>query len=144
MATRAPAPAALPSAPAALLDTHLVLWAALQPTRLPRAARLLLKQRSNPVVYSVASLWEVAIKSSLARPDFQVDADELRQWLLSQGISELPIQASHVLKVAQLPWHHRDPFDRLLVAQAVCERLTLWTADAAMAPYGPMVKRLLA
>ncbi len=125
-----------------LLDTHLVLWAALQPQRLPARATKLLAARDADASFSVATLWEVAIKASLARPDFNVDAGELRRWLLSEGFAELPIAPSHVLKVAHLPWHHRDPFDRLLVAQAQVEGMTLWTADAALKAYGRAVKML--
>lgn len=123
-----------------LLDTHFVLWAALQPERLPARAVKLIGERDTAVAFSVASLWEVAIKSSVGRPDFTVDATELRRWLLVEGFTELPIQPAHVLHVARLPWHHRDPFDRLLVAQAALEGLTLWTADGAMKAYGAMVK----
>lgn len=123
-----------------LLDTHFVLWAALQPERLPAKAAKRIGARDTAVAFSVASLWEVAIKSSMGRPDFNVDAVELRRWLLVEGFSELPILPPHVIRVAGLPWHHRDPFDRLLVAQAALEGLTLWTADAALKPYGAMVK----
>ena len=127
-----------------LLDTHFVLWAALQPERLPTRAAKLIGARDTAVAFSVASLWEVAIKASVGRPDFTVDATELRRWLLVEGFSEVPILPAHVLHVARLAWHHRDPFDRLLVAQAALEGLTLWTADAAMKPYGSMVKFMAA
>lgn len=123
-----------------LLDTHFVLWAALQPERLPARAAKLIGQRDAAMAFSVVSLWEVAIKSSVRRPDFTVDATELRRWLRVEGFTELAIQSAHVLHVAGLAWHHRDPFDRLLVAQATLEGLTLWTADSAMKPYGAMVK----
>ena len=125
--------------PMVLLDTHLVLWAALQPQRLPAKAAKMLGSRASSAAFSVATLWEVAIKASLGRPDFNVDVAELRRWLLSEGFSELPIAPSHVLKVAQLPWHHRDPFDRLLVAQAQVEAIRLWTADTALKAYGRAV-----
>lgn len=123
-----------------LLDTHLVLWAALQPQRLPARAAKLLARRDTLASFSLASLWEVAIKTSLGRPDFHVDVADLRRWLLAQGFSELPIGAPHLIQLAQLPWHHRDPFDRLLIAQAQVEAITLWTADAALKPYGRAVK----
>jgi PIN domain nuclease of toxin-antitoxin system len=123
-----------------LLDTHLVLWAALQPHRLPAKAAKLLGSRDADAAFSVATLWEVAIKTSLGRPDFNVDAADLRRWLLSERFAELPIAPSHVLQVAHLPWHHRDPFDRLLVAQAQVESITLWTADTALKAYGRAVK----
>lgn len=125
-----------------LLDTHLLLWAALHPERLSPEAAETIADRRQPVAYSVASLWEVAIKSSMARPDFTVDAAALRNWLLVEGFTEVPILPTHVLYVSHLPWHHRDPFDRLLVAQATIEGLTLWTADAAMQRYGSMVQLL--
>ena len=123
-----------------LLDTHLMLWAALSPQRLPARAAKLLGQRDTAAAFSLASLWEVAIKASLGRPDFNVDAAALRAWLLSEGFTELALAPAHVLQVAHLPWHHRDPFDRLLIAQAQVEAITLWTADAALKAYGKAVK----
>ena len=137
---RAPAAAAAE----VLLDTHLVLWAALQPERLPARAARLIGARSSAVAFSVASLWEVTIKSSMGRPDFTVDAAELRRWLLVEGFTELGILPAHVLRVAVLPWHHRDPFDRLLVAQAEVEGMLLWTADAGLKAYGTMVRPVAA
>lgn len=128
------------SAAKVLLDTHLVLWSALAPQRLPAKAAKLIGSRDSAMAFSVASLWEVAIKSSMGRADFTVDAAALRRWLLHEGFTELPIKPEHVLKVAHLAWHHRDPFDRLLVAQAELEGAVLWTADAALKPYGRMVK----
>ena len=92
------------------------------------------------MAFSVASLWEVAIKSSLGRRDFSVDAGQLRSGLLAAGFDELPIRAEHVLRVASLPCLHRDPFDRLLVAQALCEKISLLSADAALVGYGSVVK----
>lgn len=123
-----------------LLDTQLVLWAAVEPVRLPSRVARLLGPRNTEVAFSVATLWEVAIKTSLARPDFNVDVAELRRWLLAEAFVELPIAPAHVIKVAQLPWHHRDPFDRLLVAQAQVEAMPLWTTDAALKAYGAGVK----
>ncbi len=125
-----------------LLDTHLVLWAAFAPERLSAAARKLIEPRQQPVAFSDASLWEVAIKSSLGRPDFSVDASLLRKRLLAAGFDELAIRAEHVLAAAALPWVHRDPFDRLLVAQAVVERWTLLTVDALLKPYGRHVRKV--
>jgi PIN domain nuclease of toxin-antitoxin system len=125
-----------------LLDTHLVLWAALAPERLSAAARRLIESRTQPVAFSDASLWEVAIKSSLGRPGFAVDASALRKGLLAAGFDELSIRAEHVLAVAGLPWLHRDPFDRLLVAQAAVEGWTLLTADAVLKRYGRQVRKV--
>ncbi len=87
-------------------------------------------------------LWEVAIKTSLGRPEFTVDAAVLRRWLQSEAFTELPIKPEHILQVAHLAWHHRDPFDRLLVAQAQVEAIKLWSVDGALRPYGRVVKLL--
>lgn len=125
-----------------LLDTHLVLWVAFGPQRLPRRARQLIESREAAVAFSDATLWEVAIKSSLRKPGFEVDAAALRDGLLAAGFDELPIRAEHVLRVAGLPWRHRDPFDRLLVCQAAVEGMTLLTADAVLASYGKPVRRV--
>ena len=119
-----------------------MLWAALQPRRLPARAAKLLGSCDADASFSVATLWEVAVKTSLGRPDFNADAAKLRRWLLSERFAELTIAPSHLLKVAPLPWHHRDPFDRLLVAQAQVEGISLLTADAALNAYGRAVKIL--
>jgi PIN domain nuclease of toxin-antitoxin system len=124
-----------------LLDTHLLLWAAFSPERLPAEARALIESPANELVFSAASLWEIAIKSGLGRDDFQVDARLLRRGLLDNGYSELPIGSEHVVAVTGLPPIHKDPFDRLLVAQAMVEGITLLTADALVAAYpGPVRK----
>jgi PIN domain nuclease of toxin-antitoxin system len=123
-----------------LLDTHLVLWAAFDPGRLSDKAARRLRSRRQPLAFSLASLWEVAIKTSLGRPDFSVDAKLLHRALLDEGFVELPLQAVHIARVARLPWVHRDPFDRMLVAQAMEERLTLLTAEATLAGYGRFVQ----
>ena len=123
-----------------LLDTHLVLWAAYEPARLSTKAVKLLRSGETPMAFSLATLWEVAIKTSLGRPGFSVDPLQLHHALLSEGFAELPIQARHAARVASLPWVHRDPFDRLLVAQAMEERLTLLTADATLRAYGRFVR----
>jgi PIN domain nuclease of toxin-antitoxin system len=123
-----------------LLDTHLVLWAAFEPARLSAKAARMLASRDVPLAFSLATLWEIAIKTSLGRPDFAVDAALLHRALLAEGFVELAIRAPHVLRVATLPWVHRDPFDRLLVAQAMEDDLTLLTADATLKRYGRFVK----
>ena len=123
-----------------LLDTHLVLWAAFEPGRLSRRAVALLRNRNTAVAFSMATIWEVAIKTSLGRPGFAVDPSRLHAGLLAEGFAELPIRAQHLFRVASLPWLHRDPFDRLLVAQAVEEKLTLLTVDAVLRGYGRFVK----
>jgi PIN domain nuclease of toxin-antitoxin system len=122
-----------------LLDTDLLLWAAGQPERLPAAARELIDDANNQLMFSVASLWEVAIKSGLGRDDFRVDARLLRRGLLDNGYDELAITGEHAVAVVALPPIHKDPFDRLLVAQSAVEGILLLTTDTLVAQYpGPV------
>ena len=124
-----------------LLDTHLLLWAAGMPERLPRRARTMIEQPDAEPTVSAASLWEVAIKAGLGREDFLVDPAMLRRGLLENGYTELAIGGAHATAVARLPGIHKDPFDRLLVAQAQVEGITLLTTDATVARYpGPIVR----
>lgn len=124
-----------------LLDTHLLLWAAGQPKRLPAAARKLLADPDNEPLFSAVSLWEVAIKHGLGRADFRVDARLLRRGLLDNGYGELPMLGEHAVTIDGLPLIHKDPFDRMLVAQATVEGITLLTADPLVAKYpGPVRK----
>ncbi len=123
-----------------LLDTHLLLWAAAQPALLPETARNLLEDGTAEMLFSAASIWEVAIKSGLGRADFQVDAEAFRVGLLAAGYREVPISAQHAAAAGRLPMLHKDPFDRLLIAQAGVERLTLLTVDRVVAQYrGPLL-----
>ena len=132
--------AASPKLPTSLLvDTQLLLWAAFEPDRLSPRARALLASRTHALCFSLASVWEVALKTSLGREDFRVDAALLYKALVAEGWAEVPIAPQHLFRVGTLPWVHRDPFDRLLVAQAMEEGLTLLTADASLAGYGPGV-----
>ena len=119
-----------------LLDTPMLLWAAAMSARLPGQARMLLEDASNEVYCSVASLWEIAIKSALRRPDFDVDLKALRAALPEMAIAELPVTGQHIEALTALPPIHKDPFDRLLVAQAIAEPLVLLTNDAMLAGYG--------
>ncbi len=122
-----------------LLDTHLLLWAASEPKRLSRSARTLINDPENELLFSAASLWEVAIKRGLGRADFKVDARLLRRGLLDNGYADLPIFSNHVVATDSLPAIHRDPFDRILVAQATVEGITLLTTDPQVAQYpGPI------
>ena len=122
-----------------LLDTHLLLWAAGSPERLPAAARPLLEDPLNELLFSAASLWEITIKRALGRSDFAVDARVLRRGLLDNGYLELAIGSEHVVAIDSLPPIHKDPFDRILVAQATVEGITLLTADALVSQYpGPV------
>jgi PIN domain nuclease of toxin-antitoxin system len=122
-----------------LLDTQLLLWGADQPDRLSKTATALMEAVGNELFFSPASLWEIVIKSQLRRPDFEADAWVLRRGLLENGYLELPITSEHALAVGNLPSIHRDPFDRILVAQAMAEGITLLTADTRLAQYpGPV------
>ena len=125
-----------------LLDTHVLLRAAGQPERLPQAARALLDDPHNQPMFSAASLWEIAIKSGLGRDDFQVDARALRRELLDNGYLELPITSEHAVAIDCLPPIHKDPFDRLLVAQSMVEGITLLTADTLVAQYPGSVQKV--
>ena len=124
-----------------LLDTQLLLWAAGQPERLSSRARKQLNDPDNELLFSAASLWEITIKTTLGRDDFRVEPRVLRRGLLDNGYAELPITSEHAVNVDALPPLHKDPFDRLLVAQALVEGITLLTADAQLARYrGPVRK----
>ena len=119
-----------------LIDTHLLLWAAAEPARLPDAARQAILDPANALHFSVASLWEVAIKRALDRPDFRVDPGPLRAGLVAGGYLELPVEGRHVLALATLPRHHADPFDRMLLAQQSVENCMLMTSDRALLALG--------
>ena len=124
-----------------LLDTQLLLWAAGQPERLSARAKRQLNDPSNELLFSAVSLWEVTIKSGLGRDDFHVEPRVLRRALLDNGYVELPITSEHAVNVDALPPLHKDPFDRLLLAQALVEGITLLTADTQLARYhGPVRK----
>ncbi len=119
-----------------LLDTHVLLWAAYDPARLSTRASNLILDPANSIYFSVASIWEVAIKSSLGRTDFAVDPAELRVSLIANEYNEIQIEAAHALRVATLPPLHADPFDRILLAQAMAEGFVLLTQDAKVIDYG--------
>ena len=123
-----------------LLDTHLLLWAAASSKRLPSEARELLEDGSNEAYFSAASIWEIAIKSSLRRKDFRIDLAVLLATLPEMGLVELPVTAIHAAGVNRLPLIHRDPFDRLLIAQSLAEPLTLLTNDGILDRYRASVR----
>ena len=118
-----------------LLDTHIILWAAGQPEKLPETTRALLTTPENALFFSAASIWEIVIKRGLGREDFRVDPHRLRKMLITHGYTELPVTAGHALKVETLPLLHKDPFDRLLLAQARTEGMLLLTIDASILQY---------
>ena len=125
-----------------LLDTHLLLWAAGEPEKLSGKARALIDNSDNELLFSAASLWEIAIKRGLGRKDFQADARLLRRGLLDNGYTELPIVSDHVVATESLPPIHKDPFDRLLVAQSMVEGITLLTSDPLVAQYPAPVRKV--
>ena len=125
-----------------LLDTHLLLWAAGSPERLPSVARELLDDPQSVPIFSSASLWEVAIKSGLGRHDFRADARLLRRGLLDNGYDELAITSEHAVALGGLPPIHKDPFDRMLIAQSMVEGITLLTADPLIAQYPAPIRKV--
>lgn len=122
-----------------LLDTHVLLWAAYQPAKLSPAARELLLDPANSLLFSAVSIWEVSIKSALGRADFVADPRILRRALLENGYAELPMTGAYAAAVADLPAIHQDPFDRALVAQARVEGAALGSVDAKVIAYGSPV-----
>lgn len=122
-----------------LLDTHILLWALIEPTRLKAKIRVVLEDPEHQVLFSAASVWEMAIKAALGRGDFRVSPAAVVQEAQEAGFIELPVRTPAALRVATLPHHHRDPFDRLLVAQAMTEPATLYTADAKLKAYSELV-----
>jgi len=122
-----------------LLDTHILICGAVEPERLSRVARALIEDLDNALVFSAVSLWEIAIKAALRRADFDIDAGALRRSLFDNGYSEIAATGAQAVALANLPLIHKDPFDRLLVAQAAVEGLTLVTGDPVVARYpGPI------
>jgi PIN domain nuclease of toxin-antitoxin system len=122
-----------------LIDTHLLIWAANEPEKLSGKAVSLMTNPEHELIFSAASIWKIAIKNGLGRDDFKVDARLLRRGLLDNDYTELPITSAHAVFVESLPLIHKDPFDRILVAQATAEGITLLTADSIVARYpGPI------
>lgn len=123
-----------------LLDTHLLLWAIAHPERLSAEVRAIVRDPGNEVFFSAASIWEIAIKKSLARLDFDFDPEQVATAALETGFAELPVHWQAASIVATLPPHHRDPFDRLIVAQAITGPLRLFTADRMLSRYSELVQ----
>ena len=123
-----------------LLDTHLLLWALGDPDKLDAATRDLVEDPANQVLFSAASIWEIALKAGRGRADFAGRPDAVARAARDTGFVELPVRADVAARVADLPPHHRDPFDRLLVAQAMAEPVLLYTADPLLPPYTDLVR----
>ncbi len=122
-----------------LLDTHILVWALIAPHRLPPETRAILESGDNDVLFSAASVWEMAIKAALGRADFQVSPHTMLNAAVDSGFRELAVKSQVALLAASLPLHHRDPFDRMLVAQAMTESAMLYTADRQLTAYSELV-----
>ena len=118
------------------------MWALAEPRRLDRETRATIESSDTEVLFSAASIWEIAIKSGLGRSDFAFDAEEIAQAALDTGFTEIALRAKAAALVARLPLLHRDPFDRVLVAQAIVEPAILYTADQQLVPYSDLVRRV--
>ena len=125
-----------------LLDTHILLWALDSPRRLPRDIAAQIASPETTVYFSAANIWEIAIKTVLGKIDFPYSPEDIAQAARDTGFIELPVSATHAAKVAHLPLHHRDPFDRILIAQALLMPAQLLTADSALTPYSELVRRI--
>jgi PIN domain nuclease of toxin-antitoxin system len=123
-----------------LLDTHILIWAVSDPNKLTPATHALLLEPANQLLFSAASIWEIAIKAALRRADFGVAPAEIAAAAVAAGLQVLPIGVDAALRVATLPAHHRDPFDRLLIAQAMCEPAILLTVDRFLPRYSEPVR----
>jgi PIN domain nuclease of toxin-antitoxin system len=122
-----------------LLDTHILLWALAEPKRIPARARAQIESPENDVLFSAASLWEVAIKVQTGRLTLGIPLDDLTAAAQAMGFEELPVYAAHAVGVARLPLHHRDPFDRILIAQALLEPARLLTVDGPLKQYSDLI-----
>lgn len=122
-----------------ILDTNVLLWVIDAPGRLPHRVLAMIGDSGNEVLFSAASIWEIAIKAARRKPDFEIDPLEVLSDAISIGFVELPVTAATAAGVADLPPVHRDPFDRLLVAQAMAEPANLLTADRVLERYSPLV-----
>ena len=122
-----------------LLDTHLLLWALAEPDRLDATTKGVLEDASNEVLFSAASVWEIAIKAGLGRANFAFDPQQIVRAAQDTGFVELPVRSDAAVLVTKLPLHHRDPFDRLLIAQAMSEPVRFYTADPLLLSYSELV-----
>ena len=116
-----------------LLDTHVLIWLALD--MLPPKAEKLIIDESNSIYFSTASIWEIVIKRNSDRIDFNVDPSIIYNSLLENDYNEIVINSKHSIAIGTLPMHHKDPFDRILLAQSIVENMSLLTADKKMAQY---------
>lgn len=122
-----------------LVDTHVLLWAVAEPDKLPSAHRERLESPDNEILFSAASIWELAIKVQIGRLPLAVSPEEIAGAAARIGFDELPVTAAHAAAIRQLPLYHRDPFDRLLIAQTIHEPARFLTADAMLKRYSDLV-----
>ena len=127
-----------------LLDTHVLLWALAEPSMMDAQTRAAIEAGDNEVLFSAASIWEISIKAGLGRLDFAFEAADIARAALDTGFTELAVRANAAALVGRLPSLHRDPFDRLLVAQAIVEPATLYTADRQLVSYSDLVRHIAA
>jgi PIN domain nuclease of toxin-antitoxin system len=120
-----------------IIDTHILLWWASNDRHLPVKARRLIENRANKISVSVASIWEIAIKQALGRID--IDLKELEEVIIANDFEPLSVKLHHAISVSELPPHHNDPFDRMLVAQCQAETAYLLTHDEQLRKYGKVV-----
>lgn len=125
-----------------LLDTHILLWAAARDKMMSARAEEIIRDEAAVLVFSAASIWEIAIKRGLDRLDFRADPAAMRAGLIANGYQELAIDSRHAAAVLTLPRLHADPFDRILVAQAQIEGMRLITMDEKVVAYGAWVERV--
>jgi PIN domain nuclease of toxin-antitoxin system len=123
-----------------LLDTNILLAALISPDALPPDVRSQLSDPANGILFSAASIWEIAIKRSLGREAFNFRPEDIQQLALETGFTELPVVSNHCHRITDLPWHHRAPFDRLLVSQAQAIPAYLLTTDESLAKYSDLVR----
>ena len=125
-----------------LLDTHILIWAAISPHKISSELASLISDPSNHLYFSSASIWEISIKESLGKRDFKISSRKLHDGLIENGYIEIKVSALHVMEVIKLPFIHRDPFDRILVATAIWENMPLLTNDSKLSPYHSLVRVL--
>jgi len=123
-----------------LLDTHTLIWFCEDDKKLPEKIKKEIENTENTIFISIASLWEMAIKISLKKLKLAIPLEEVIKLLNENGISIIPIQTEHLLKVASFDFHHRDPFDRLIICQSLVEEMMIITIDEKFDMYG--VRRL--
>ncbi|MBI1286427.1 MAG: PIN domain-containing protein [Flavobacteriales bacterium] len=118
-----------------LLDTHTVIWFITNSTELPKGIKKLIENPLNECLLSHASLWEMAIKFSLGKLELRSELKEIFEIIKKSGIEILPINEQHLIKISELPFHHRDPFDRLIIAQALTEGILILSKDSQFKKY---------